>query len=256
MLDNSSKVNLYEQLKLAIKNDILNGIYKEGDRLPNEKQLCEQYGVSRITVRRAIKELAKEGLIEVKHGKGTFVSKEKLSIKILDLGGYAENLVSKNRSFLSKVLEKKLINADDHLCNIFKMKTKGSSKVLELTRLIIDEGEPLGIDIAYFPLNIYPGIYEKIHDNTSTFNLIQKDYGIVMAKAYKEFSVVTAQSDYSKLLDCTPSEPLFFIKKVIYDPHGIPVHYSLNYILASRVKYVINVDIPYEQGAEKKAITQ
>lgn len=241
MLDNSSPVALYEQLKLLIKDDILNGVYKSGDQLPNEKQLCSQYSVSRITVRRALKELSKEGLVEVRQGKGTFVSREKLNIKILDLGGYTNSLSGEHHHIEMKILEKKVVDATAEISKVFNVKEK--SKVLKLKRLIIDEGEPLSIDIAYFPINIYPDISEKIHDDVSTFGIMKRDYEVVMAKAYKEFSVVIAQDEYSKLLNSTPNESLFCTKKIIYDIDNRPIHYSIYYILAHKVKYFINVDI-------------
>lgn len=242
MLDNSSPVALYEQLKLLIKDDILSEVYKPGDQLPNEKQLCSQYGVSRITVRRALKELSKEGLVEVRQGKGTFVSREKLNIKILDLGGYTNSLSREHNHHIEmKILGKKVIDATAEISKPLNIKEK--SKVLELKRLIIDEGEPLSVDIAYFPLSIYPDISEKIYDDVSTFNIMKTDYGVVMAKAYKEFSVVIAQDEYSKLLNCTPNEALCCTKKIIYNIDNKPIHYSIYHILAHKVKYFINVDI-------------
>lgn len=241
MLDNSNVVTLYEQIKSVIKDDIINGVYNPGDQLPNEKQLCEQYNVSRITIRRALKELSKEGLIEIRQGKGTFVSKEKLDIKILDLGGYTDTLESLHHNVKMQIIEKPVIKADKEVASALNIKE--GDEVLKLKRLVLDQNDPLSIDIAYFPLSLYPNIIDKITDNISTFNLIKKDYKITMARAYKEFGVVLAQDEYSELLECTPGEPLFSIKKIIYDIDNKPVHYSTYYVLANKVKYYINVDM-------------
>lgn len=64
---------LYEQIVAQIREQIINSQLKDGDRLPNERTLASQFGVSRTVVREAIKTLAKEGLVEVRHGRGTFV---------------------------------------------------------------------------------------------------------------------------------------------------------------------------------------
>jgi len=64
---------LYEQIVAQIREQIINSQLKDGDRLPNEQMLAEQFGVSRTVVREAIKTLAKEGLVEVWHGRGTFI---------------------------------------------------------------------------------------------------------------------------------------------------------------------------------------
>lgn len=76
-LNNASSLPLYEQLMINIKDEMDKGVYKAGDRIPNEAELCDLYSVSRITVRRAIQELVEEGLLERKQGKGTFVSRKK-----------------------------------------------------------------------------------------------------------------------------------------------------------------------------------
>lgn len=241
MLDNSNSIALYEQLKLIIKDDIMNGVYSQGEQLPNEQQLCEHYGVSRITVRRALKELSNEGLIEIRQGKGTFVRNKILNIHILNLPGYTDGLSKLSNDIKLKILDKQIVEVDSEVSNALKIK-KGS-QILRLKRLVLNNDEPLSIDIAYFPLNIYPDIMDKIEDNLSTFNIIRKDYNIVLAKAYKEFGVVLAQDEYAKILNCALTEPLFNIKKTTYDLEDQPVHYSTFYILASKVRYSIHVDM-------------
>ena len=241
MLDNSNSMALYEQLKLIVKDDIMNGVYSPGEQLPNEKQLCERYGVSRITVRRALKELSNEGLIEIKQGKGTFIRNERLNLHIVDLRGYTDGLSKLSNDIKLKILEKQIVEVDNEVSNALKIK-KGS-KILKLKRLVTNNDEPLSIDIAYFPLNIFPDIMDKINDNVSTFNIIRKDYNIILAKAYKEFGVVLATDEYAKILNCTLTEPLFNIKKTTYNLDDHPVHYSTFYILANKVRYTINVDM-------------
>jgi len=240
MLESSSSIALYEQLKIIIRNNIINKVYKIGDQLPNETELGRIYGVSRITVRRALKELAKEGLLEIKQGKGTFVKQSKLNLKIMDLGGFNNALSDIEHSVNTKILEKKIIKANDEIAKAFEL--PAGFEVLKLKRLIIDDGEPLSIDIAYFPTAIFPGIYEKITDNVSTFNIMKKEYGVVMSKVYKEFSIVIAQKEFSKLLNCSPTQPLFSVEKVICNSEKKPIHFSKYYILSNRVKYIINVE--------------
>lgn len=241
MLDNTGKVALYEQLKLLIKDDILKGKYIFDEKLPTENQLCETYKVSRITVRRAIKELREEGLVEVRQGRGTFVSNQKMNLQILDISGYTDGLPRGLQDVQLNILDKKVIEPDNEVCKALNLKE--GFRVLELTRLIRDKYNPISIDIAYFPLNLYPGITDKIKENVSTFDIIKNDYGIILAKAYKEFSVVLAQNGYDKILNCTPSEPLFNIKKTVYNLEDQPVHFSKYYIHASKVKYCITVDM-------------
>ena len=82
---------LYMQLKNSLTEAIQSGRYAPGDPVPTETQLCAQYGVSRITVRRAISELQDEGLLEKRHGKGTFVSFRRMETSLVDLAGFSDS---------------------------------------------------------------------------------------------------------------------------------------------------------------------
>ena len=73
-LDTNNAVPLYEQLRVALRERLDSGVLDPGERLPSEAELCRKYGVSRITVRRAVDELVEEGILERRQGKGTFVA--------------------------------------------------------------------------------------------------------------------------------------------------------------------------------------
>ena len=81
-LDTNNAVPLYEQLRVALRERLDSGVLDPGERLPSETELCQKYGVSRITVRRAVDELVEEGILERRQGKGTFVApKRRISIQ-------------------------------------------------------------------------------------------------------------------------------------------------------------------------------
>lgn len=235
MLEHSGSIPLYEQLKKILSYEILSGNYKQGDQLLNEDKLCSLYNVSRTTVRRSLKELENEGLVVINHGKGTFVNSQSINIKQIDIGGYTNTLSGTNHSINSIVLNKKVIFGDKEIAKIFNVDT--SSKVLKLKRLIYDGQMPYSIDISYFPLSLYPGIAEKIEDNVSTFNILKYQYGVKLDKFYKEFGVISGNTQLSKILECSPFEPLYDIKKTMYDKNLKPIHFSNYYIIAKYVKY-------------------
>ena len=91
---NDSKLNsdaskpLYEQLMQKIKNSISNGELQVGTRIPAEQEMCSSYGVSRITVRKAITELEKQGILEKKQGKGTFVTVPAIRRKLHEVNSF------------------------------------------------------------------------------------------------------------------------------------------------------------------------
>ncbi len=242
MLVAESSISLYEQLKLLIKNDIVNKVYKPGEKMPTEIELGERYGVSRITVRRAVKELENEGLLTCKQGKGTFVNHQKIRSQILDLGGFIETAL-KPGSRTTRVLSKAVVQATEKVAGFLNIKE--GTEILQVKRLLLEDDSPMVIDIAYFPLDIFPDIIYKICDNISTFKMMREEYGVVMKKAYKEFSVEISNVEQSKLLDCPPGEPLFSINKIIYNAEGRAVHLSNFFALSSRITYSITVEEDY-----------
>lgn len=237
MLEYSSSIPLYEQVKRILSYDILSGKYQAGDQLLNENKLCDLYKVSRTTIRRTLKELENEGLVEINHGKGTFVKKQSININQMNIGGYTNILSGENHSTSSKILNKEIIPWDAYIGG--KLKLDPGGQILKLKRIIYDGQIPLSIDISFFPLSLYPGISEKIGDNVSTFNLIKNEYGMNTDRFYKELSVISGSVDLSKRLQCSPFDPLFNIEKTMYNEDLQPIHFSNYYIIAKHVKYFL-----------------
>lgn len=88
-LEKKSQSPLYQQLMARLKNDILAGVYPSGARIPSEQLLCETYGVSRVTVRKAMLDLVQEGLLVRRQGKGTFVADERIQRDLLQITSFS-----------------------------------------------------------------------------------------------------------------------------------------------------------------------
>lgn len=236
-----SPVFLYEHVKIKIREMIASGEIKPSEKLPNENELCELFDASRITIRRAIKELASEGVLEILHGKGTFVKRAKQQIHILDLNGFTDGMWIGKNNITKEILSKKVMLADDKLMKLFERDEP--FEVLELVRLIRDSDLFFSVDYSYLPLDIYPGISEKIHDNVSTFKIIHNEYGIMFKKASKSIEIMQPSEEIIQLLDISRLETVIQINKVIKDERNNPVHYSLYYYLANNVKFHIDFDM-------------
>ena len=106
-LDKESAVPLYEQLKLSLSKKIEEHVLQEGERLPSEAELCAEFDVSRITVRRAVDELVEEGVLERRQGKGTFVASSRMSVQMMPMnevvqGFYTRDTGRKQTHVISK----------------------------------------------------------------------------------------------------------------------------------------------------------
>lgn len=239
MLTQTSSRPLYEQLKQTLIGDIVAEVYAYDDRLPGELSLAEKYGISRITVRRALAELVDEGYLSTQQGRGTFVSYRPIERQLRSISGFSERSNGGLKNKTSHVLSKEIIEADIELAE--KLRIAPGTKVIHLRRLMSDGSIPYMLDNAFFIESLYPGLLPLLADNVSTFDIIRKQYGIVFAKAYKTLGAVRAGMENAELLKCVPGDPLFSITKVIYSPQDIPVHYSHYYVLGDRCIYGLMV---------------
>ncbi|HRY53704.1 MAG TPA: GntR family transcriptional regulator [Spirochaetia bacterium] len=230
---------LYEQLKQTVIHDIVSGRYKHGERLPSEIALAAAYNISRITVRRAISELVAEGYLSSQQGKGTFVDYIKGENRLLSFGAFSEGATGQSSSKTTRILSKEMVLADEDIAA--NLRVAPGTELIRLHRLVSEDGTPYSIDTAYFPTERYPGIFDLMQDNVSTFAIMKERYGIVFAKAVKALSVIRAGLAESELLHCVPGDPLFSISKVIYDRGDVPVHYSHYLVVGDRCVYTLTV---------------
>jgi len=238
MLLQGSSRTLYEQLKQMIVSDIVSGKYKHGERLPSEKNLVEVYGISRITVRRALAELEAEGYLATQQGKGTFVNFMKDEGRLMSFATISDNAT--DVSLISRhIISKEEIAADSSIARYLQVPE--GARLIRLYRVLFENGKPYMIDTAYFPKERFPGIFDKLVEDASTFEVLKRDYGVEFTKAVKAMGVIRAGVKESQLLQCIPGDPLFSISKVIYDRADVPFHYSYYLVLGDRCVYTLTV---------------
>jgi DNA-binding GntR family transcriptional regulator len=239
MLTQASSRPLYEQLKLMLINDIESEVYRHGERLPSEMSLAEHYKISRITVRRALSELVADGYLSSQQGKGTFVNYIKGQYRHLSFGGFRDSGTDLSQKKTSRILVKEYIEAGPTIGGYLGVEP--DAKLIRLQRLMSENDKPYMIDTAFFRVDLYPGIFDLLVENVSTFSLVNGRYGIAFARAQKSLSVVRSGLEESKLLGCVPGDPLISTSKIIYDSAGTPVHYSHYLVLGDRCVYTLTV---------------
>lgn len=237
-LNNSSLKPLYIQLKEVIKEDINRGKYKSGQQLPPEGELCEMYGVSRITTRRAITDLVEAGILQRQQGKGTFVTAMKLQRELIAVNGFSEFLTQTGNMPQPQIVSTAIMEADETLASTLQI-PPGTS-ILQLHRLHHVNGAPLVWETVYYPLTRFPDLEKHIGESISTYQVLKKYYQVQPASNLKTLNVLMATQDEAKLLRCSIGTPLYQIDKVAYDENGTPFHSSCSLIPTDRVTFTIN----------------
>lgn len=221
---------LYQQLKDALAGQIKNGILKADDRLPSEKELCAMYNVSRITVRQAMAELTREGLIYRSHGKGTFVARPRIQQELIRVTPFEETLRSKGLEPLTKYLGTSLIPADYHLATVLALPV--ASGVTRLELLGLGDNEPMVYYLSYFAYELGHKLSDLARELSrqkvafSTYDLYEKAGIPAPAMVTQSFEAVAARREQARILGVKPGEPLLLVTSLVYTAEGRPVEYK------------------------------
>lgn len=191
----------------AILEELCDTRLHPGDLLPGERVLEETYGVSRITVRRAIGDLVAAGRLRRARGKGTFVAPNTL-VSRLNLASFSSEMEAQNVSASSKILSSARAPAPPEVQKFFG----GGPGTLHthLRRLRLGDGEPYAIDDAWYNGTLVPDLLEN-DVYKSVYTLLEQDYGLGITEADQTVTAVSASESKAQLLDVPAGEALLHI---------------------------------------------
>ena len=171
MLKQDAATPLYEQLMNEVEKKIREGYYKPGDKIATEAEMAKEFGVSLITVRKAVSLLMEKGLVIKKQGKGTFVTKPKYARNMRNLQSFSEMCEQMGVKPGGKMLENRLVPADGKIAA--SLGVEQGSRVVYIERLRYADQEPVVIEKNYFSLK-YASLLEEVFDDTSLFRFLRE----------------------------------------------------------------------------------
>ncbi len=228
-LSSNSSEPLYVQLMINIKNDIKNGIYKIGDQLPNEEILGETFGVSRITVRSAITQLVKEGVVVKKRGKGTYVSLP-IYVESLSSGGSFSESCIQMKAVPSTVIQSKMIVKAD--LNISKyLGVQLGDSVIRVIRIRLVNNIETIVELDYFNKD-FEFLFECDMCEKPLGEIMFNEIGSTIEKFEDYFSVCKASKEISEMLKCNIGKPLLVIDQIVLGKDNCIIYYNKQYIMS------------------------
>ena len=240
MLKQDAITPLYVQLMEELETSIRNGVYKPGDKIMTEAEMAKEYGVSLITVRKAVGSLMEKGLVVRKQGKGTFVTKPKYSRNIKKLQSFTEMCEQMGVNPGAQVLENRLIMADKKVAD--RLGIEPGSNVVYISRLRLADGEPVQVEKSYFPLK-YAFLLEEDLNNGSMFECLKEKAGAKVASSEKMIELCRATAEEAALMDVKKGDYLLFVKSTAYDENGEPMYAGIQLINGDRFSLYV-----YESG--------
>ena len=235
-LDNQGSQPLYKQLEEKIIQDIENGIYRKGQKIPTEKELSQMYDVSRITVRKALEEITKQGILERHAGKGTYVASVKLQRSIATFMSFTECCEAQGLKPGARMIKNVIEDATAEDCDTLEIEPE--SKVLAIDRIRYADGVPGSLEQGRFTEDYFYLLQENLND-CSLFQILREKYGITLTSGKNILELAYASFEVSRYLQIPSRSPLLLMSGLIMDGNGKNVFYSKQYIVGDKFKFYL-----------------
>jgi GntR family transcriptional regulator, phosphonate transport system regulatory protein len=229
-------VALWRQIADRLQHDIGAGIYPPGGRLPTEADLSQQFKVNRHTVRRALEELSRGGLVRVEQGRGSFVAEDVLDYAVEARTRFSEWIRRHNMEPSGRLLQLKETAADSHIAS--GLGIRPGSRVVLLERLGFADDRPVSLSQHYFPTARLPGVLEALR-TSATITEALKAVGV--SDYLRQITRVTARlpnAEEAELLRMPRNRPLLVTENVNVDRAGTVVEFGISRYPTPRVQIV------------------
>ena len=235
VLDRTSEIPLYRRIEEDLLAQIADGLLRPGQAIPTERELCECYGVSRITVRRAIGELETRGYVQRYQGRGTFVSHSRIRREMGQLISFSDEMLAQGRRPGSRLLNLQHRPADKSIASQLEIGEGDPIWIVERLRLADDEIISLGISHLHLPPHIYLTPLE-LNAESSLWSVLASK-GIEIVEGETTIRATIADAHCANLLGVDEGSPLLVREGINYSMGDQPVPLEVFEIISRADRY-------------------
>jgi len=222
---------LWHQAEQAVRALIENGEWPTGSQIPNEDKLGAMLGISRITLRHALRNLEEAGLLRREHGRGTFVRSATVVAGARGLTSFTQEMVSLGLVVGTRMLKAELIPAPSEIADALDI--DAGDLLLRLRRLRLGNNAPIGIQTAHLTAARVPGLYEVADSIGSLYTALLERYGIAPVEAREVYRVGLVAEEDAELIQQPAGTPAFVVERIAFDERG-PFEFTVSTMRADR----------------------
>jgi GntR family transcriptional regulator len=211
-----------------------------GDSIPSERQLSQDLGVSRLTIRAALDELAREGLLIRRRGAGTFVSEPKIAQE-LTMSSFTDDIRSRGMTPGSRTLELDVVQAGARLGRVLHVSP--SEPVVVAKRLRLADRETMAIETLHVRESLIPGLSKNDLENGSFYELLRNRYGIEIVGGQQTIEPTVTNEDESSALGVPLHSPAFLFERVTRSESGEIVEFVSSIYRGDRYRLVTELSV-------------
>ena len=243
-IDKTVPIPLYFQLKKIILDEVENGSYPVGTLIPTEMEIGEMFGISRTTVRQAIKELVQEGRLYRIKSKGTFVARPKIRQKFFHKYGDVEDEAAESGGAPgTEVLAFKVVDMPEEFAGL---RGEKGAKAIYLYRVRSSKGAPVVRTETYLPYKGFEFLLDHDFTKQRLYDVLAPHKKLRVARISRDFGAVAANGEDCKVLGVKRGSPIHFFKTIGYNEAGEVVEYSFARYRGDRNTF--HIDILMDEG--------
>jgi GntR family transcriptional regulator len=225
MLENTStRLPLYAQVEDVLVARISNGALPVGTQLPSEDELIREFDVSRTTIRTTIQNLVRQGLVEIRRGRGTFVASPRMVQELTELTGFVEDMRVLGRRPTARVLSREVIPAIPPVAE--KLAVPVGTTVVQIRRVRLSDGVALSFDETYLPEELGRKVMTDDLATEPIFTLLEERYNTPLVEAEYVLEAAAAESAVATALEIPVGSPIFLIERTSYTTQHRAVDYE------------------------------
>jgi GntR family transcriptional regulator len=234
-----SRLPLYRQIEERLREGIRNGELRPGAQVAPEPELMAEYGVSRATVRQALGGLIAEGLLEIRRGRGTYVTAPRFEHTIGGFYSFSREIERHGLTPGTRVLDLRIQPAGEVVAEALGVPV--ATSVVALRRLRLAGDDPLVVETSHLPAARFPGLEEVDFGRVRLYDTLLNRYGCRPTRAKETFEPILLTADEASLLDQRRGEPALRVERIAFDQDDHPIEFCRSTVRGDRYRYSLEL---------------